>query len=227
MVENDAYGELRYEGEPVAAIKQLDDRGGTVLLRSFSKVSFPGFARGMGAGAEGADRPHAACEGSRPICIPTSFRRRCCWSSRNRAGWARTARACWRRARSGCARRSMLAASILPAGTRWTRPQGGMNVWVRLARAAGCGAAFAARAEGRRGVSAGPVFRGVAAGCGRVAVEFRGLAAGARSGEAWRCWVESSQLKWRRRRRASSRRRRWFEGLNIHRRDAETQRETR
>src|SRR5262249_17839236 len=36
VVENDAYGELRYEGEPLAAVKQMDDRGGTVLLRSFS-----------------------------------------------------------------------------------------------------------------------------------------------------------------------------------------------
>src|SRR5271170_529789 len=38
VVENDAYGELRYEGEPLPAIKQLDDQAGTVLLRSFSKV---------------------------------------------------------------------------------------------------------------------------------------------------------------------------------------------
>ena len=40
MIENDAYGELRYSGEPLPAIKQLDDHGGTVLLRSFSKGVF-------------------------------------------------------------------------------------------------------------------------------------------------------------------------------------------
>ena len=62
----------------------------------------------------------------------------------------------------------------LPAGTRWTRPQGGMNVWVRLPEPLDAARASAARAEGRRGLSAGPVFRGFAAGCGRVAVEFCG-----------------------------------------------------
>ena len=53
VVENDIYGELRYEGEPLPSLKQLDEAGDTVLLRSFSKVAFPGAAGGMG------DRPHA------------------------------------------------------------------------------------------------------------------------------------------------------------------------
>ena len=48
VVENDAYGELRYSGEALPAIKQLDDHGGTVLLRSFSKVQFSGIAGGLG-----------------------------------------------------------------------------------------------------------------------------------------------------------------------------------
>src|SRR5262249_23423900 len=49
-VENDAYGELPSSGEPVPAIKQLDTHGGTVLLRSFSKVSFPGLRVGWAVG---------------------------------------------------------------------------------------------------------------------------------------------------------------------------------
>ena len=36
VIENDAYGELRYSGEPLPSLKQLDESGGTVLLRSFS-----------------------------------------------------------------------------------------------------------------------------------------------------------------------------------------------
>ena len=50
VVENDAYGDLRYQGEPLPALKQLDDHGGTVLLRSFSKVSFPGLRVGWVVG---------------------------------------------------------------------------------------------------------------------------------------------------------------------------------
>ncbi len=46
VVENDIYGELRYEGEPVPPIKQLDESGDAVLLRSFSKVAFPGLRVG-------------------------------------------------------------------------------------------------------------------------------------------------------------------------------------
>ncbi len=46
IIENDAYGELRYVGEDLPPIKQLDTRGGTALLRSFSKVSFPGLRVG-------------------------------------------------------------------------------------------------------------------------------------------------------------------------------------
>ena len=65
VVENDAYGELRYEGEPVAAIKQLDERGGTVLLRSFSKISFPGLRVGWALGPKALiDRMRHAKEAS-------------------------------------------------------------------------------------------------------------------------------------------------------------------
>src|SRR5664280_2468269 len=50
VIEIDAYGELRYTGEPLPALKQLDEGGGTVLLRSFSKVSFPGLRVGWAVG---------------------------------------------------------------------------------------------------------------------------------------------------------------------------------
>src|SRR5438874_4326842 len=42
LIENDTYGDLRYEGTPIPSIKQLDGSVDTILLRSFSKVAFPG-----------------------------------------------------------------------------------------------------------------------------------------------------------------------------------------
>ena len=42
-IENDIYGGLRYVGEDLPTLKQL---GGTVLVRSFSKVAFPGLRVG-------------------------------------------------------------------------------------------------------------------------------------------------------------------------------------
>jgi len=50
VIENDIYGELRYEGDPVPAMKQLDGSGDVVLLRSFSKVAFPGLRVGWAIG---------------------------------------------------------------------------------------------------------------------------------------------------------------------------------
>jgi 2-aminoadipate transaminase len=46
IIENDIYGPLCYEGEPIPTVKQLDDSGHTVLLRSFSKLAFPGLRVG-------------------------------------------------------------------------------------------------------------------------------------------------------------------------------------
>ena len=50
LIENDIYGQLRYEGAPIATIKQMDETGDTILLRSFSKVSFPGLRVGWAIG---------------------------------------------------------------------------------------------------------------------------------------------------------------------------------
>jgi 2-aminoadipate transaminase len=49
VVENDAYGELRYQGEPCRP-QAIRRARGTVLLRSFSKVSFPGLRVGWVVG---------------------------------------------------------------------------------------------------------------------------------------------------------------------------------
>ncbi len=131
VLENDAYGELRYEGEPVAAIKQLDDQGGTVLLRSFSKVSFPGLRVGWALGPKVLiDRMRNAKEASD---LHTDQ-----LSQAVLLEFAQSGRLAAHRARVLESGGKRLQATLdacrefLPAGTRWTRPQGGMNIWVRL-----------------------------------------------------------------------------------------------
>ena len=46
IVEDDAYGELRYDGEPVPSLKALDNHGYVIYLSTFSKVLFMGLRIG-------------------------------------------------------------------------------------------------------------------------------------------------------------------------------------
>src|SRR6185369_4725600 len=131
IVENDAYGELRYSGQDLPAIKQLDESGGTVLLRSFSKISFPGLRVGWAIGPKPLiDRLRRAKEAAD---LHTDQ-----LSQAVLLEFAESGRLEAHRARMLQAGAERLAATLegcqryLPAGTRWTRPQGGMNVWVRL-----------------------------------------------------------------------------------------------
>jgi 2-aminoadipate transaminase len=131
VVENDAYGELRYQGEPLPAIKQLDEQGGTVLLRSFSKVSFPGLRVGWVVGPKPLiDRLRHAKESAD---LHTDQ-----LSQAVLLEFAQSGRLEAHRARMLLAGAQRLEATLescrrfLPAGTRWTQPQGGMNLWVRL-----------------------------------------------------------------------------------------------
>jgi 2-aminoadipate transaminase len=131
VIENDAYGDLRYTGDALPAMKELDTEGGTVLLRSFSKVSFPGLRVGWALGPKTLiDRLRAAKEAtdlhtdqlSQAILLE----------------FAESGRLEEHRARVLKAGTERLSATLeacrefLPSGSRWTRPDGGMNVWVRL-----------------------------------------------------------------------------------------------
>lgn len=131
VIENDAYGDLRYRGEPLPAIKQLDEHGGTVLVRSFSKVSFPGLRVGWIVGPKPlVDRLRHAKESAD---LHTDQ-----LSQAVLLEFAQSGRLESHRARMLQAGAERLAATLdscrryLPAGTRWTQPEGGMNLWVRL-----------------------------------------------------------------------------------------------
>jgi 2-aminoadipate transaminase len=131
VVENDAYGELRYTGSDLPPLKKLDEHAGTVLLRSFSKVSFPGLRVGWALGPKPLiDRLRRAKEASDlhtdqlAQAVLLEFAR----SGKLEAHHARILEA-------GRERLEALLAACrehLPRGTTWTRPEGGMNIWVRL-----------------------------------------------------------------------------------------------
>jgi 2-aminoadipate transaminase len=131
VVENDLYGELRYRGESLPGLKQLDETGDVVLLRSFSKITFPGLRVGWVVGP----RPLLAClaQAKQLSDLHTDQ-----FSQAVLLRFAESGRLDAHRARmleAGAERLDAVLTACeacLPAQSRFTRPQGGMNLWVRL-----------------------------------------------------------------------------------------------
>ncbi|MBZ5601777.1 MAG: PLP-dependent aminotransferase family protein [Acidobacteriia bacterium] len=131
VVENDLYSALRYTGADLASIKQLDASGDTILLGSFSKVAFPGLRVGWVIGPkhfiarlteakEASDLHSDQLSQAVLLRFAESGRLEAHRQKMLAAGSARL-KACL----EGCARE-------LPPGSDFTRPEGGMNVWVKL-----------------------------------------------------------------------------------------------
>ena len=131
VIENDIYGALSYEGEPIPAIKRLDDTGDAILLRSFSKVAFPGLRVGW-------------VIAPRPLIEKLTETKQ--WSDLHTDQLSQavllqfsvSGRLEQHRQRMLVAGRERLEAALeacatyLPAGTKFTRPRGGMSLWVEL-----------------------------------------------------------------------------------------------
>jgi 2-aminoadipate transaminase len=131
LVENDIYGDLRYNGVPLPTLKQMDETGDTVLLRSFSKVAFPGLRVGWLIGP----RPLVArlAEAKQWTDLHTDQLSQAVLLRFALSG--RLARHRQRVRRAGAERLAAALAACrrhLPEGASWTQPQGGMNLWIRL-----------------------------------------------------------------------------------------------
>ncbi|MEU6768864.1 PLP-dependent aminotransferase family protein [Streptomyces sp. NPDC046853] len=132
IVEDDPYGELRFEGERapwIASYPGAEDR--TVLLGSFSKVMAPGLRLGWMRGPAGLLRACAIAKQAADLHTPTVNQlaaARYLADNDLDAHLARVTGAYRER------RDAMLAglADALPEGSSWIRPEGGMFVWAKL-----------------------------------------------------------------------------------------------
>ena len=131
LVENDIYSELRYHGKSLPRLKALDESGNTILLGSYSKVSFPGLRVGWVLGpraviARLADLKQITDLHSDQLSQAVLLRFAESGEldrhvEKTRVSGAERLDAALR----ACAR-------YLPAGSTYTRPEGGMNLWVEL-----------------------------------------------------------------------------------------------
>jgi 2-aminoadipate transaminase len=132
IVEDDPYGELRFEGERVPWIASYEDAGDrTVLLGSFSKVMAPGLRLGWLRAPAGLRRACAVAKQAADLHTPTVNQLAAARYLADRDLDAHVARVA---GAYGERRDAMLAGlpDALPEGSVWNRPEGGMFLWVRL-----------------------------------------------------------------------------------------------
>ncbi|MGW0708586.1 aminotransferase-like domain-containing protein [Streptomyces sp. NPDC002643] len=132
IIEDDPYGELRFEGDRVpwiASCPGAEDR--TALLGSFSKVMAPGMRLGWLRAPAGLRRACAVAKQAADLHTPTVNQLAAARYLADRDLDAHVAEvaAAYRERRD-----AMLAAlpGALPEGSTWNRPEGGMFLWARL-----------------------------------------------------------------------------------------------
>jgi DNA-binding transcriptional MocR family regulator len=131
IVEDHIYARLRARGERVPSLKQLDRSNLVVQIDSFSKIAFPGLRVGwIVAPANVIDRLRLVKQatdlhtGQLSQAILAEYMRRGLLS-----------RHLERTRKAYSARLAALEQALgrqMPHGTKWTRPEGGMCVWVEL-----------------------------------------------------------------------------------------------
>lgn len=131
IIEDDPYGVLRYDGEPLPAVKSFDQAGNIICLGSFSKIISPGLRVGYAVAESELLRKLVVGKQTTDVhssnlsqYIVDAFCR-----SEAFAAHIETIRARYREKRD---RMLSAMAEHFPAQARWTRPQGGLFTWVTL-----------------------------------------------------------------------------------------------
>ncbi|MBM7119227.1 PLP-dependent aminotransferase family protein [Archangium primigenium] len=131
ILEDDPYGELRFRGEHLPSLASLDDEGVVVGLGSFSKVLAPGLRIGWMVAPREVQRAATVVKQAADLHTATVAQRA---TARLLSRFDFQGHLAHLRGVYGERCEAMLGAleRHMPAGTRWTRPDGGMFVWAEL-----------------------------------------------------------------------------------------------
>jgi 2-aminoadipate transaminase len=128
LIEDDAYFDLRYEGEKLPAIYSLDDGANVVYMGTLSKTMGPGMRLGWLVGPPELIRRMAALKvdgGTNVFGAHVAAN----WLPGQLLPHVERLREVYHR------RRDLMLAALerhMPPGTSWTRPEGGFFIWVTL-----------------------------------------------------------------------------------------------
>ncbi len=131
ILEDNPYGELRFRGEALPALAALDDTGVVIHLGTFSKTLAPGLRLGWLVASREMVRSITIAKQAADLHTATLAQRA---ASALLEKFDYDAHLTTLRRVYGERCDAMLGAldRHLPAGTRWTRPDGGLFVWAEL-----------------------------------------------------------------------------------------------
>jgi 2-aminoadipate transaminase len=131
IVEDDPYGEIRFEGEPIPSLLALSGKDRVVELRTFSKISFPGLRLGWIVAREDIMNKIIVGKQAADLCSP-AMTQYISYEFISR-GWLDEYVDIVRREYPK-KKNAMIAAleQYFPSGASWTDPQGGLFVWAKV-----------------------------------------------------------------------------------------------
>lgn len=131
VIEDNPYGELRFEGEDIPCVKTFDETGNIIIFGTFSKIFCPGYRIGWVAAEEDIIRKYGLVKQGADLQCNTLAQREIAkylelyqiddHIAKIKETYLR---------RRDLAVRTM--ADEFPAGVHFTRPQGGLFLWVKL-----------------------------------------------------------------------------------------------
>ncbi|MTJ79978.1 MAG: PLP-dependent aminotransferase family protein [Telmatospirillum sp.] len=130
LIEDDTYGELCHRGPRPRPAKAFDADGLVMLCSSFSKILAPGYRIGWVAPGRFRDRVERLQLAS-TLAAPGIFQRAVSGFLESGA-YDRHLRRLQSAAGDQCRRMAGAIGALFPAGTRVTRPDGGILLWVEL-----------------------------------------------------------------------------------------------